>query len=217
MKPLFSRDRRFLVALLMPFIATFVQWFLWNSVEPFTWLFYYPAAFAAALIGGLRGGVAATLLSALFGYFIFIEPQFTFHFHKVSALTATTMFVIMGIVFSFFPERVRTLYQKAARRESDERLAAFLGALPAHAWMKDEKGCYAWRSVLHDEDRRHAEELIVNGRLDRALYEAGRLGRSLPFEELRRTGYITQIAETAPEERFGDYLGSEIERRRYGR
>jgi hypothetical protein len=70
---------------------------------------------------------------------------------------------------------------------------------------------------LPHSQRRCDWRVIINGRLDRALYEAGRLDRSLPFEELRRIGYINEIAETAPKEGFGDYLRREIERRRYGR
>jgi hypothetical protein len=59
--------------------------------------------------------------------------------------------------------------------------------------------------------------VILNGRLDRALYVAGRLDRSVPFEELRRIGYINTLAEVAPEDAFGDYLRQEIERRRHER
>lgn len=70
---------------------------------------------------------------------------------------------------------------------------------------------------LPNSRRRWDWRVIVNGRLDRALYETGRLDRSLPFEELRRTGYINTIAETAPQARFGEYLRSEIERLRHGR
>ncbi len=40
--------------------------------------------------------------------------------------------------------------------------------------------------------------VIANGRLDRALYEAGRLDRALPFEDLRRIAYINDIANAAP-------------------
>jgi hypothetical protein len=70
---------------------------------------------------------------------------------------------------------------------------------------------------LPNSQRRCDWRVIFNGRLDRALYEAGRLDRSLPFEELRRISYINDIAETAPEKGFGDHLRSEIERLRYGR
>jgi hypothetical protein len=59
--------------------------------------------------------------------------------------------------------------------------------------------------------------VIANGRLDKALYEAGRLDRTLTFPELRQFAYLNDIANRAPEEGFGDYIRSELERRRHGR
>jgi hypothetical protein len=59
--------------------------------------------------------------------------------------------------------------------------------------------------------------VIANGRLDKALYEAGRLDRSLPFDELRRCAYLNEVANAAPEEGFGDHIRRELERRRHER
>ena len=59
--------------------------------------------------------------------------------------------------------------------------------------------------------------VLANGRLDRALYESGRLERALPFRELRRLSYLNDIANSAPEEGFGDYIRHELERRRHER
>jgi uncharacterized protein DUF4105 len=58
--------------------------------------------------------------------------------------------------------------------------------------------------------------VLANGRLDRALYESGRLDRTLPFPELRRMGYLNDIANRAPEHGFGDHIRHELERRRHG-
>ncbi len=57
--------------------------------------------------------------------------------------------------------------------------------------------------------------VIANGRLDRALYEDGRLDQTLPFADLRRTADLNEIANSAPEEGFGDYIRRELERRRH--
>jgi hypothetical protein len=57
--------------------------------------------------------------------------------------------------------------------------------------------------------------VIANGRLDRALYQAGRLDRTCPFEELRRLAYLNDIANTAPAAEFGDHIRRELERRRH--
>ena len=59
--------------------------------------------------------------------------------------------------------------------------------------------------------------VLVNGRLDRALYEDNRLDRTLPFEELRRLARLNDIANNAPENGFGDHIRRELERRRHER
>ena len=46
--------------------------------------------------------------------------------------------------------------------------------------------------------------VIANGRLDRALYQTGRLDRSLPFHALRRAAYLNDVANAAPADCFGE-------------
>ncbi|SIO04675.1 protein of unknown function [Singulisphaera sp. GP187] len=59
--------------------------------------------------------------------------------------------------------------------------------------------------------------VIANARLDRALYQDGRLDRTLPFEELRRLAYLNDTANAAPQAGFGDHIRRELERRRHER
>jgi hypothetical protein len=59
--------------------------------------------------------------------------------------------------------------------------------------------------------------VLANGRLDKALYEDGRLDRSLPFQELRRLARLNEIANSAPEGGFGDHIRRELERHRHER
>jgi hypothetical protein len=59
--------------------------------------------------------------------------------------------------------------------------------------------------------------VLVNGRLDQALYEDGRLDRSLPFDDLRKLAGLNTIASSAPEKGFGDHIRRELERRRHER
>jgi len=59
--------------------------------------------------------------------------------------------------------------------------------------------------------------VLANGLFDRALYEDGRLDRSLPFDELQRLALINDIANAAPEVGFGDHLRRELETRRHDR
>jgi hypothetical protein len=55
--------------------------------------------------------------------------------------------------------------------------------------------------------------VLANGRLDEALYEDGRLDRTLPFAELRRLAFLNDVANSAPENGFGDHIRGELERR----
>jgi hypothetical protein len=59
--------------------------------------------------------------------------------------------------------------------------------------------------------------VIANGRLDRALYECGRLDRSLPFHELRKLARVNAIANSAPQDGFGAHIRRELEGRRHER
>ena len=59
--------------------------------------------------------------------------------------------------------------------------------------------------------------VLANSRLDKALHDDGRLDRSLPFQELRRVSYLNDIADSAPEDGFGDHIRRELEARRHGR
>jgi hypothetical protein len=70
---------------------------------------------------------------------------------------------------------------------------------------------------LPNSRRRRDWRVLANGRLDRALYEDGRLDRSLSFQELKRISYLNDVANAAPEAGFGDYILRELERRRNGR
>lgn len=67
--------------------------------------------------------------------------------------------------------------------------------LPSRRWRLD------WR-------------VLANARLDRALYAAGRLDRTVSFEQLRRTARLNDLANDAPADGFGDHVRRELERRR---
>jgi hypothetical protein len=70
---------------------------------------------------------------------------------------------------------------------------------------------------LPSSQRRWDWRVLVNARLDRALYAAGRLDRTSPFPKLRQSAYLNDVANQAPEVGFGDYVRREIERRRHER
>lgn len=70
---------------------------------------------------------------------------------------------------------------------------------------------------LRHSRRRCDWRVIVNGRLDRALYEDNRLDRSLPYPVLYEFAKLNDIAVNAPDVGFGDHIRRELERRRHER
>jgi len=70
---------------------------------------------------------------------------------------------------------------------------------------------------LPNSRRRLDWRVLANARLDRALHEDGRLDRKTPFRELRRIGYLNDVANSAPEAGFGDFIRRELEKRRHER
>jgi PAS domain S-box-containing protein len=98
---------RFLAALLLPFLAAFVEWRYWPMIEPFTWFLFYPAAFFSSWIGGTRAGILSTLESALLGTLFFAPHEQFFMAHGVHALIPTGLFILMGAFFSVVHGRLR--------------------------------------------------------------------------------------------------------------
>ena len=108
---------RLALALLLPFLAGGVQWLLWDDwIKPYVWFLFFPAAFFSAWLGGLRGGVAGTVIGALLAWFVFITPQFSFELHNRSAGFSLMVFVVMGGLFAWFHERLQRALQSSKYR-----------------------------------------------------------------------------------------------------
>jgi hypothetical protein len=67
---------RLVLALLLPFVACGVQWLLRDAwIKPYVWFLFFPTAFFSAWLGGLRGGLAGTVLGAGLVWYVFMPPQ----------------------------------------------------------------------------------------------------------------------------------------------
>lgn len=99
-------------AILIPFIALGVQWVLWPYIAPFVWFFFFPAVFFSARLGGLRGGLAATLLSIVMVWYFFIPPQLSWEVANPSNLYSVGLFLVMGYLFSDSQERLNAAYRR---------------------------------------------------------------------------------------------------------
>lgn len=117
---------RLALALLLPFLAAGVQSTLWDPwIKPYVWFLFFPVAFFSAWLGGLKGGIGGTVISALLVWFVFIPPQLSFELQSPSAGFSIMVFVIMGCLFAGFHEKLqRALYSSEVRFEATFERAA---------------------------------------------------------------------------------------------
>jgi PAS domain S-box-containing protein len=99
------KPRQFLAAL-TPLFALAVQWPLWPLLQPFSWLLFYPAIFAAARLGGRCSAWLATALSIVLVWFFFVPPQLSFAIDNTNVLIAMAVFAAMGIAFGESQEQL---------------------------------------------------------------------------------------------------------------
>lgn len=114
-----KRQVNFFIAISIPFIALLAQWQLWSFINPFVWFLFYPAVFFSARVGGLKAGIASTLLSALMVWFFFMPPELSFKMEEPKAMFSIIVFVVMGYLFSDVQENL-----KRANRKTSEALDA---------------------------------------------------------------------------------------------
>ena len=207
-----SRDtiQRLFVALLIPLVAFGVQWVFWGAIQPYVWFLFFPAVFFSSRVGGMVGGLLATIISAALVTYYFIPPQFTF----VKALPIHTVSVVlflgMGLLFCFSHERLRKANERVLllleqSQELDKLKTQFFANVshelrtpltlilgPVAHWLD--------RSDLMTEDRRELELIERNARLlyrhvtdllDASRMEAGRMVMSYVEVDLAE---ITRIA-----------------------
>ncbi|MFA4968166.1 MAG: ATP-binding protein [Sulfuritalea sp.] len=108
------------LAVVLPFVACGMQWLLWEAwIKPYVWFMFFPAAFFSAWLGGLRGGLPATVISALLVWYVFIPPQFSFELKDAAGGASIALFVVMGGLFAYVFERLTQ-----AKGKTDEALRA---------------------------------------------------------------------------------------------
>lgn len=109
---------RSLLALLPPLLSLGIQWLLWGLIQPYVWFLAYPAVFVSSWIGGLRGGLLATVLSTGLVWWFFVPPAQAL-VKAPAQLFPAGAFIIMGILFAAFHDRLRK-----ATRQAVDALAA---------------------------------------------------------------------------------------------
>ncbi|OGR35569.1 MAG: hypothetical protein A2051_14255 [Desulfovibrionales bacterium GWA2_65_9] len=198
------------MALLIPLAAFAVQWVFWGAIQPYVWFLFFPAVFFSSRIGGMLGGLLATILSAAIVTYYFIPPQFTFAKALPIHTVSVVLFLGMGVLFCFSHERLR---------KANERVTLLL----EHTQELDKLKTEFFANVSHelrtpltlilgpvmrrlskpglsDEDRRELELIERNARLlyrhvtdllDASRMEAGQMSMRYAQVDLAE---ITRIA-----------------------
>jgi K+-sensing histidine kinase KdpD len=121
--------RAALLAALPPLAACIVQRILWQWIQPFAWLLFYPAVFVSSRIGGLPGGLAATGISVVMAVYFFVSPEDLVAFSNPGNYLSAAIFLLSGILFSISDERLR----RTREREINECRRAESAAAEASA------------------------------------------------------------------------------------
>jgi PAS domain S-box-containing protein len=105
---------RILLGLLLPFLATGVQWLLWGTIRPYVWFLFFPTVFLSSWLGGVRVGLASTITSALLGLFVFVPPELSLKAPEPNTAWAIAAFLAMGVIFSLTHAKLRAAYAQTA-------------------------------------------------------------------------------------------------------
>ncbi|MBJ6751843.1 PAS domain S-box protein [Geomonas anaerohicana] len=120
MGPAPTKNLKVVPALLLPFLACALQLLLWDYLQPFAYILFYPAVFLSSRLAGKRAGIAATAISALLIVYVFIPPPFSLLSYRLSHLASVFVFIVMGTLFAHLHERLQT----ALNGETDARAEA---------------------------------------------------------------------------------------------
>ena len=121
---------RLILVVLLPLVAFALQWIFWDAtIKPFAWFLFFPAVFLSSWIGGLAGGVIATLISTVLAWWAFIPPEGSFALENPIYLASVVMFMAMGFLFGYTQERIKKANRKTAEalavaRAANEQLQA---------------------------------------------------------------------------------------------
>jgi PAS domain S-box-containing protein len=142
-----------------------------GEISPFTT--FYPVVIAAAVIGGARAGVVATILSALVADFFFLPPFHVLWPLSAAQLTGIGLFIIVNLVLSIVGGRMRAAYGQSRLQ------AAALASVANAIIVTDREGAIRWvnpafeRLTGYDaaEVAGQNPRLLKSGKQDNAFYK----------------------------------------------
>lgn len=109
--------RSFGIAILLPLLATAIQWSIWNTISPSSWFLFWPTVFLCIFLGGLSEGLLAIALSTACAWWFFVPEPFSLIKHNVASYAALVIFVSLNTLACFLHA-----YLKRAKAIADNNL-----------------------------------------------------------------------------------------------
>ena len=184
--------RATLAALLPPLAAFALQWAFWAEIKPYVWFLFFPAVFFSSWIGGMVGGLAATTLSTLLVWYVFIPVRFSFALENPFSIISIGVFFAMGVLFALTHQRLR----QAERGAADAKFRALVDQSLAGIYIIRDGG-FRYVNRAFAEMFGYASPADIVGRVPLAALVAADHGAAVS-ESIRRC-----IDDPASELRYG--------------
>ncbi|HJV61990.1 MAG TPA: EAL domain-containing protein [Albitalea sp.] len=136
-----SPRQRLALAMLAPLVALGLQWTLWPLIRPYAWFLFFPAVFASSWFGGRVAGLQATALSAWLVWWLFVPPEYALVKGSPALLFPAAVFVAMGVVFSYFHDRLRRSERRLAELFHEAGDGIFIADIDGRYIAVNDTGC----------------------------------------------------------------------------
>ena len=131
-------------ALALVISAALLQQLMWAYMAPLTWVLLCPAVFFATAVSGLQGGLIATAIATLVGWYAFIEPRYTFQIDEPNQAVSLLVFALTGSFFSLYIGRMQGLIRRSAAAQADAKYAKVLDFAADAVCVIDRGGRYLY-------------------------------------------------------------------------
>jgi len=130
-----QRNRRFsiLYSVALAALAVGLQRVLYPFVAPDSYQLLLSAVAISVMFAGVRGGLAALLVTAVAKWFLFLRPEHPFQAADFGTDMRFALFLVLGLLICWLGQKLHASYRK---------LKVLTGFLPVCAWCKrvrDEK------------------------------------------------------------------------------
>jgi two-component system sensor histidine kinase/response regulator len=187
----FRRHLRMLLSLLLPFLALVLQLRLGAQIEPSIWLFFYPAVFISGWLGGLVGGVLATLLSLVLVKWFFMAPGQTLTLTGLAQGLPLAIFATLGLFMSLIQQRLH------AQVGAEDRLRCITDTAHDAIIMMNPRGEITYWNPAATTILGYSAEEALGQNLHRLLAPEVHLRQHhAAFPEFRRSGQGAAIGKT---------------------